>query len=69
MAEKSVRDAFNVHIGRLQAQRARLLAEAQAIQARIDELQAERAKLTQAFEDLLAYWQTLNVVKPEDSVS
>lgn len=69
MATISIRQAFTFRIDRLQAQRARHLAAAQAIQAQIDELQAERAKLTQGLEDLLALWQTLMVLRAEDSVS
>lgn len=62
----TVREVFRIRIDRLQARRARHLADAQACQAEIDVLREARDALTQADEDRCARWQELGVIEAKD---
>jgi hypothetical protein len=66
MALITVREAFRIRIERLQAKRARCIADAQAYQAEIDALVEERNALILADEDRFARLQALGVIEAKD---
>lgn len=66
MAHTTVREALRIKIDRLQARRARHLADAQACLAEIELLREQRDALVQAQEDLLLRLQELGVIEAKD---